>query len=125
MNKYLFRVAEGEEIDYNTWNFMEPKDLLNPRIFICKTGRFIQNVVTKNMKKKDDDNVDVKMETFVNDDFQNSCHEKDLDKLHTELVDQEGSGDCSTYTDAENDAIVVSSSNLSGANPNCKPQESV
>ncbi len=42
-----FRDAAGAAVDPNTWNFLEPKDLFNPRIFVCKAGRFVENVVKK------------------------------------------------------------------------------
>jgi hypothetical protein len=42
-----FRDAAGAAVDPNNWNFLEPKDLFNPRIFVCKAGRFVENVVKK------------------------------------------------------------------------------
>jgi len=64
----FFRDAKGNPIDPNTWNYMEPRDLLNPRVFLCKAGRFIENVVKKNMHTKDD--TPYVKETYINENFQ-------------------------------------------------------
>ena len=53
---------------------MEPRDLLNPRVFLCKAGRFVENVVTKNMKKAgDDDAPTIVKEKYYNEKFQVKC----------------------------------------------------
>ena len=67
----IYREA-GTLVDANTWNFMEPRDLLNPRVFLCKAGRFVENVVKKNMKTGDDTPKIVK-ETYYNEKFQVRC----------------------------------------------------
>jgi hypothetical protein len=54
---------------------MEPRDLLNPRVFLCKAGRFLDNVVKKNLAKDEDDAKIVK-ETYINEEFQESCNEQ-------------------------------------------------
>jgi hypothetical protein len=33
---------------------LEPKDLFNPRIFVCKAGRFVENVVKKVRERQTD-----------------------------------------------------------------------
>jgi len=113
---------------------MEPKDLLNPRIFLCKTGRFINNFVANNLGKSSDNGEDegrMKKEPFVNENFENSCEEKDLETIHADLSDLEGSGsgsgkdDCVDFTDEDQDAIIQSNPDLVTYN-NCKqPQETV
>jgi hypothetical protein len=75
-----FRDASGEPVDPNTWNYMEPKDFLNPRVFLCKAGRFVENVVMKNMVKKDDE-AEIVKETYINENFQNSCDEHDIQNV--------------------------------------------
>lgn len=94
---------------------MEPRDLLNPRILLCKAGRFVNNVVRKNMAKKDDEHPVVK-ETYINEDFQDSCNEKDIHEVGQHFApgsgSADGSPDCSSFTDADLNAEVVSNADL-------------
>ena len=95
---------------------MEPRDLLNPRVFICKAGRFVENVVKKNIKKSDDKPEIVK-ETYYNKHFVESCDEHDIEKYGIESDDSgsgSGSGDddCNTFTDDDLNAEVISNGDL-------------
>lgn len=100
-------------MDSNMWNFMEPRDFLSPRAFLCKTGRFLDYFVRRNLKKSDEV---LRKETFMNKNYQESCEESDLQSLpqafHSTLGSE--SGDCSQVTDT--DAVVVTNTNLK----NCK-----
>lgn len=85
---------------------MKPEDILNPRVFLCKTSRFLDNFVNKNMQK----DTKVKKERFGTKEFEESCEEKDLETLHHSLNDDDsgsGSGDCSEFEDPEADAEII------------------
>ena len=89
---------------------MEPRDVLNPRVFLCKAGRFVENVGMKNIGPKKDDPPLVQ-ETFINDDFQKSCDEHDIKDVGQQLggsgSSSGSSDDCTEFTDNEQNAEVV------------------
>ena len=116
---FHFRDASGNPIDPNTWNYMQPRDLLNPRVFLCKAGRFIENVVKKNMVTKED--TPYVKETYINDNFQESCDEHDIENVSQQFGSGSSSGanvDCSHFTDEELNAEVITSADIQ----TCKEQ---
>jgi hypothetical protein len=63
---------------------------------------------------KEDKEPTIVTETYINEDFQKSCDEHDLDKLDISsngLGSGNGGEDCNTFTDSELDANVVSNGN--------------
>ena len=63
---------------------------------------------------KEDKEPSIVTETYINEDFQKSCDEHDLDKLDISsngLGSGNGGEDCNTFTDSELDANVVSNGN--------------
>ncbi len=54
---------------------MKPDDILQPRVFLCKAGRFLDGL---NGQMGGDE---APKEKFGNDDFQRSCDPKDLDQV--------------------------------------------
>ena len=52
---------------------MEAKDIFAPKVFLCKAGRFLENIVKKNMDAKDYDTPPIR-EKFGSDEFKDSCN---------------------------------------------------
>ena len=84
------------------WNAMEPKDLFNPRIFLCKSSRFLRNL----NEQVDPNNENFgsglpEKDSFVNDDFETTCdprHLKPKEEDENENTNQD-SDDDETSTD--------------------------
>ena len=74
---------------------MEPKDILQPRVFLCKAGRFFEGL---NGQMGSD--YDVPKEKFGNDDFQKTCDPKDLETVGIVSVGDD------EYDDENNDEYV-------------------
>ena len=51
---------------------MEAKDIFAPKVFLCKAGRFLENIVKKNMDAKDYETPPIR-EKFGSDEFADSC----------------------------------------------------
>ena len=50
---------------------MEAKDIFAPKVFLCKAGRFLENIVNKNMDPQEYD-LEIR-EKFGSDEFKDSC----------------------------------------------------
>ena len=100
LNKFLYRQAarDGESLGSpSNWNSMELDDIFEPRVFLCKAGRFLEKINSQM------DGEGVVKEKFGNEKFQETCEPDDFDATRT--VESEDPLDS---TDAENDAVVIS-----------------
>lgn len=104
---YLFRFNEsfhrvsakdGESVGSSSvdWNSMELKDIFEPRVFLCKAGRFLENINGQMGGEG------VVKEKFGNEKFQESCRPSDF-----QIKPKVSSEDSLDSTDADNDAIVI------------------
>ena len=58
---------------------MEPKDFFNPRIFLCKSSRFLRNLNTQIDPNKENFGSGLpEKDSFVNDDFETTCDPRHL-----------------------------------------------
>ena len=51
---------------------MEAKDIFAPKVFLCKAGRFLDNIVNQNMNNPDNAPGPIR-EKFGSDEFKDSC----------------------------------------------------
>ena len=51
---------------------MQAKDIFAPKVFLCKAGRFLENIVNKNIVNNPDYDLDIR-EKFGSDEFAKSC----------------------------------------------------
>ena len=80
-HKNIFQYRAGLERDSlveNQWNFMRPGDILKPRIFICKAGRFLDTMSYQmggegSIKGKDENH-------HVSEDFEDTCDPAHLEE---------------------------------------------
>ena len=80
---------------------MEPKDFFNPRIFLCKSSRFLRNLNTQVDGEQNFGNGLPEKDSFVNDDFETTCdprHLKPKEEDENENTNQD-SDDDETSTD--------------------------
>ena len=80
---------------------MEPKDFFNPRIFLCKSSRFLRNLNTQVDGEQNFGNGVPPKDSFVNDDFETTCdprHLKPKEEDENENTNQD-SDDDETSTD--------------------------
>ena len=59
-------------MEYGQWNYMNPRDVTQPRVFLCKAGRFLENL---NFQMGGSGTV---KERFGNERFENTCDPDDL-----------------------------------------------
>ena len=86
---------------------MEPKDILEPRVFLCKAGRFLENI---NSEMDPDGGTEVRRERFGGEDFEQSCDPTDLrsDPNPADSSNPDsGSNDSESYDDPENQGTVI------------------
>ena len=75
---FLFRAGLERDTGLeNQWNFMNPADILKPRIFICKAGRFLDTMSYQmggegSIKGKEDNH-------HVSENFEDTCDPKHLE----------------------------------------------
>ena len=99
-NESFHRVSakDGESVGSvgADWNTMELKDIFEPRVFLCKAGRFLENI---NGQMDGDGGPEVK-EKFGNEKFQETCRPSDFQIKPKEA-------DPLDSFDADNDAVVI------------------
>ena len=77
------------------WNVMEPKDFLEPRVFLCKAGRFLENLNAQMGGEG------VVKERLGNEKFQESCDLNDLRQIEEETEESENG------TESPEDVIII------------------
>lgn len=87
---------------------MEPKDILEPRVFLCKAGRFLQKINSQMGGEGG-----VPKDRFGNDDFEESCDLRDLSRSSAEPLENNDITNNEVSNDVietiEDDAVVIDS----------------
>ena len=79
---------------------MEPKDFLQPRIFLCKSSRFLRNLNDQVDPGGENFGAPPAKERFGNDDFEATCDPRHLEpKEESENDISQGEDDSETSTD--------------------------
>ena len=81
---------------------MEPKDFLEPRIFLCKSSRFLRNL---NAQVEPDGQTLPPKELFGTEKFEETCDPKDLEPKDEE--ENENSNQDSDYDESSTDTLLV------------------
>ena len=63
--------------------------MLEPRVFLCKAGRFMENIHNKHMSNPDDGPI-FNRESFGSDEFANSCDIKQFQRTNTPESEESG-----------------------------------
>jgi hypothetical protein len=88
---------------------MEPGDVLKPRVFLCKAGRFLENINTEM-----GGDYDVAKERFGNDDFQETCDPKDLEQVGVSAANSDVNADTDDTEDSTDISIEYVDEDFNG-----------
>jgi hypothetical protein len=92
------RVRDGG-VAGDQWNFMQAKDIFAPEVFLCKAGRFLENIVNKNMDVKDYD-APIR-EKFGSDEFADSCDPNHFNGVRSSNNNLESDSDSGSQNENE------------------------
>ena len=84
---------------------MKVTDIFSPRVFLCKAGRFLQNIHSKHINAEGDFDYAPERDTFGSDGFMESCDPKDFEEktrnednyITDDYSDSEDSGSGNDY----------------------------
>ena len=78
---------------------MQAKDVFAPKVFLCKAGRFLENIVNKNMDVKDYD-AQIR-EKFGSDEFADSCDPNHFNGIRSSDNNLESDSDSESQNENE------------------------
>ena len=97
----VFRIdAKLEDGGSTQWNAMEPKDFLQPRIFLCKSSRFLRNLNSQVDPDGERGSALPQRDSFGNEDFAATCDPRHLvpKESENEISDEDDEDETSTDT---------------------------